>query len=272
MNRNTRLIRQKTGQYLSVLFLSFAVGFAGCDTNNSSSTEGHMQIKLHDAPAAYASVQLDIQKVEVKNSSTADTWVTLNDKPIMVDLLDLTNGNAKVIGSADIAAGTYTGLRLVLGNDNKIEAGGATLNLQLAGGSQSGTEVAINTTIDAQDNAIILLDFDAARSIKPTLTGGFVLDPVVTAIKASESGQISGQISPASAKAILYATSGSDTVATTYADTTSGAFKFLGMKEGIYELSIVSRNTALKDTTLSQVSVQARQETKTGTIKLSYIQ
>ncbi len=257
----------------SVMVLTLSVALAGltltgCDSNNnnSSSSKAQMQVKLHDAPALFGSVKLDIKKVEVKNTTTNSGWVTLSDNPTTVNLLDLTNGNAKVIASSKIASGNYTQLRLILGTDNQVEVNGTMTNLKLSSDAQSGVVVNINTQIDAQNNATILLDFDAARSIESDLSGSFTLNPVITATQQSESGQISGQIQPSNLSTVIYAMSGSDTVSTTYSDSTSGDFKFIGMAKGNYNLMVHSMNTAYSDTTISDVSVTAQQETNVGAV------
>ena len=256
-----------------VMILSVALaGFTltGCDTNNNnSSSKAHLQVKLHDAPALFGSVELDIKKVEVKNTTSNSGWVTLSDNSTSVNLLDLTNGNTKVIASSDIESGNYTQLRLILGTDNQVEVNGTMMNLKLSSDAQSGVVVNINTQIDAQNNATILLDFDAARSIQSNLTGAFTLNPVITATQESESGQISGQIQPTNLSTVIYAMNGTDTVSTTYSDSTSGDFKFIGMAKGNYSLKFHSMtNMAYSDTTISDVSVTAQQETKLGAVAM----
>lgn len=254
-----------------VLSLSFAmIGLEGCNNHNNSAPEGHMQVKLHDAPALVGSLQLDIQKVEVKNSNaTGDSaWVTISNQPMTVNLLNLMNGNSKIIASSNIKSGTYTKLRLVLGSNNKVEVNGNMINLNLSSSAQSGVDVDINTQISAQNSATLLLDFDAARSIKSSLTGSLTLNPVVTATQQSESGQISGQIQPINAMAAIFVKNGSDTVSSTFSDTTSGNFKLIGVDQGNYSLAIHSMDSAYTDTTISNVNVMAKQETKIGPVHL----
>jgi len=245
-------------------------GFYGCNNSNNSTPKGHMQVKLHDAPALYGSLQLDIQKVEVKNSATSsdNAWVTISDKPMTINVLDLTNGNAKIIASSNLKAGTYTKLRLVLGSNNKINFNGTMMDLKLSSSAQNGVDVDINTKIDGQNSATLLLDFDAARSISSTLTGSLTLNPQISANQQSKSGDISGTIKPASALTVVYVKSGSDTVSSTFADTTSGAFKVMGISQGNYDLNFHTMDSAYSDTTVSGVSVNAKQETKLGVIAL----
>jgi hypothetical protein len=269
---NTRLIVQKkiTRSVLALIVSVALAGLTACSNHNNSSSEGQMQVKLHDAPALFGAVQLDIQKVEVKNSSsTSDTsWVTISNQPQTVNLLDLTNGNTKIIASSNVKSGTYTTLRLVLGSNNKVEVNGTMMNLNLSSNAQAGVDVNINTQVDAQNSATLLLDFDVARSITAGLTGSFTLNPVIAATQESNSGDVSGQIQPANAMTAVYVKSGSDTVSSTYSDTTSGDFKLIGLAQGNYDVNIHSMNSAYSDTTISNVSVAAKQETKLGAVVL----
>lgn len=254
-----------------VLIISFALaGLTGCSTSNNSSSEGQMEIKLHDAPGIFGAVQLDIQKVEVENSgsTSSSSWVTISNQPMTVNLLNLTNGNSKVIASSNVKSGTYTKIRLILGSNNKVEVNGAMMNLNLSSSAQSGIDININTKVDAQNNATLLLDFDVARSITANLTGSFTLNPVITSTQESESGDISGQIQPANAMTAVYVENGSDTVSSTYSDTTSGDFKLIGISQGNYDVNIHSMNSAYSDTTISNISVAAKQETKLGAVAL----
>lgn len=269
---NTKLIAPKRILHsVIVLIISFALaGMTGCSSNNNSSSEGQMEVKLHDAPGMFGAVQLNIQKIEVKNSSStsSNSWVTISNQPMTINLLDLTNGNSKIIASSNVKSGTYTTLRLILGSNNKVEVNGSMMNLNLSSSAQSGVDVNINTKVDAQNNATLLLDFDVARSITSNLMGSFKLNPVVTATQQSNSGQISGQIKPVSAQAAIYVQSGADTVSSTYADTTSGSFKLIGISMGNYNVDIHSMNSAYSDTTISNVSVTANQQTKLGAVIL----
>lgn len=269
---NTQLItRKRIMNSVVVLIISFALaGLTGCSTSNNSSSEGQMEIKLHDAPGIFGAVQLDIQKVEVENSgsTSSSSWVTISNQPMTVNLLNLTNGNSKVIASSNVKSGTYTKIRLILGSNNKVEVNGAMMNLNLSSSAQSGIDININTKVDAQNNATLLLDFDVARSITANLTGSFTLNPVITSTQESESGDISGQIQPANAMTAVYVENGSDTVSSTYSDTTSGDFKLIGISQGNYDVNIHSMNSAYSDTTISNISVAAKQETKLGAVAL----
>jgi hypothetical protein len=142
------------------------------------------------------------------------------------------------------------------------------MNLNLSSNAQAGVDVNINTQVDAQNSATLLLDFDVARSITAGLTGSFTLNPVIKATQESESGDISGQIQPPNAMTAVYVKSGSDTVSSTYSDTTSGDFKLIGLAQGNYDVNIHSMNSAYSDTTISNVSVAAKQETKLGAVIL----
>ena len=250
------------------------VWISGCNTVSSNSNRtGTLQVKLTDAPALYDSVMIDIQKVEVQNVDSANGWVTLNDSTMMVNLLDLTNGAYKIIGQKQLDPGTYPQIRLVLGPDNYVVKDGVRMNLTVPSGQQSGLKINANATIKADYTYKLLLDFNAAKSIVSTgngkVGGSLILKPVIKASNEAQTGDISGTVSPASAKPAIYGISGTDTVSSTFADTTTGNFKLMGMSSGNYSVSIVPSDTTYKDSTITNVSVVAGQTQQLNTITLS---
>ena len=250
------------------------IWISGCNTvSSNSSRPGTLQVKLTDAPALYDSVMIDIQKVEVQNVDSTNGWVTVNDSSMMVNLLDLTNGAYKIIGQKQLDPGTYPQIRLVLGPNNYVVKNGIRIALTVPSGQQSGLKINANATIKADYTYTLLLDFNAAKSIVSTgngkITGSLILKPVIKATNEAQTGAISGTVSPASAKPVVYGISGTDTVSTTYADTTSGDFKLIGLPSGSYNVSFVPADTTYRDTTITSVSVVAGQTQQVGAINFT---
>jgi hypothetical protein len=274
-NKQTKVIA--FGIMLSTLALGW---ISGCNKITSSSFSsnlpGTLQIKLTDAPARFDSVMIDIQKVEVQttDSSNAYVWTAVNDSSMMVNLLDLSNGAYKVLGQKQLAPGTYHQIRLVLGPNNYVVQNGQEYALKVPSGQQSGLKINVDATIKPNYTYTLLLDFNAAKSIVQTgnshsKNSKFILKPVIRATNEAISGVISGTVSPANTNPTIYSISGTDTVSTAFADTTTGNFKMIGIPAGTYNVSFVPADTTYRDTTITGVSVVAGQTQQLGTVTLS---
>ncbi|MBI2427824.1 MAG: DUF4382 domain-containing protein [Ignavibacteriales bacterium] len=241
------------------------VAMIGCKSDdNPASNEGsgRMQVTMVDAPAsAYDSIIISVQRVEIhaSNSASADAWITLNSEAKTYDLLSLVNGVEAVIGDAELAAGTYTQMRLVLGDSCYVYAGGVKIALKVP---SSEIKLNINATIRANVTYKLVLDFDATRSLVTTGTG-MILKPVIKVLTTSSTGSIEGSINT---KASVMAIGGGDTLSTITGSNNS--FKIVYVKPETYNLMILSASVAYYDTTLTNVSVVSGQATNVGTINL----
>src|SRR5205085_12571916 len=119
--------------------------------------QGTLQMSLTDAPACYESVLVTVEKVRVHmndDTSAADTDAGWKDivpakGPVQVDLLNLTNGQIADLGSAQVDAGTYKQVRLVLAENTAANplrnavrpAGGSLVPLKTPSAQQSGLKI-----------------------------------------------------------------------------------------------------------------------------------
>lgn len=246
-----------------VLVSLVTVALTGCNDNPAAGDgTGRMQVTMVDAPAsAYDSIIISVQRVEIHASQSAsvESWITLNSEAKTYDLLSLVNGVEAVLGEADLAAGTYTQMRLVLGDSCYVYAGGVKIALKMPG---SEIRLNINATIRANITYKLVLDFDATRSLVTTNTG-LILKPVIKVLTTSSTGYIEGSVNT---KASVTAIGNGDTLSTiTGAD---NSFKILYVKPGTYDLTVVSASAAYYDTTLTNISVVSGQVTNIGTINL----
>ena len=256
-----------------LLLIGALFAFQGC--NNSSSNmnigQGKVTASITDSPGVFTALNVQVVRIEAHKSSVSDStsgWVIVSDSTVNVNIMNLTNGKTHLLGSNNIDAGTYDQIRMVLGTNNTVTVGGITYPITIPSGSQTGIKINANMTIKAGENFNLLLDFNAAQSVHMTGLGHFMLKPVVHAVDVQTQGNLSGVISPASAKSVIYAINGQDTVASAFADTSSGDFKIVGITANTYNVAIHSNSTAYKDTTLAGIQVNAGSETNIGTINL----
>ncbi|MCC5940833.1 MAG: DUF4382 domain-containing protein [Balneolaceae bacterium] len=259
-------------QTLLILLLGALVAVSCSDNASSDSDHGTLRVFLTDAPGNYEAVYVDIQAVRIHRSSDAEDgesgWIDINTEPMIVDLLQLTNGKFEILGETDLEPGRYNQLRLILGENNEVVIDGETHNLTTPSAQQSGLKLQLNADIEGGQMHTLILDFDASRSIvRAGNSGMYILKPVIRTAWLEQSGAIEGTIEPAGIEPWVYAIAGEDTLAGTRAEA-NGDFLMIGLLSGTYQVSIVPTNGENSMTILSNVQVSAPDTTNVGTVTL----
>ena len=253
-------------------FSAVAIFILGCSDSTSPETgQGQIKITMVDSPAEYDQVNIVVTRVEVHKAGADSTsgWFIINDDTATYDLLTLRNGASVVLGDTSLDAGRYTQIRLIIGTGSNIVVDGVTYPLEVPSGAQTGVKLNHSFNIGEGQLYELLLDFDAERSIILTGSGQYKLQPVIRLVPLLISGTISGIISPATVKTIVWTINGTDTISTV-SDTTSGFFKLMALLTGNYDITFwPAPYTNYKDTTITNVSVTAQQNTDLDTIILS---
>jgi len=245
-----------------------------CNSSLSGSSGGQGKVNVHmtDSPAAnIEALTVNIVRIEAHKNGADSTsgWQVISDSSETVNILNLTNGKTRLIGSQNLDAGSYSQIRLVLGSNNTITVAGQTFPITIPSGAQTGIKINANIDVKAHENFNLLLDFNAAQSVHMTGMGNgrYMLKPVIHAVNVQMDGNIKGTVQPASAKAVLYAVMGQDTTSS-YADTTNGNFKIVGLAPGTYNLTVHSRNSNYADSTLTNLAVNSGDTLNVGTVTL----
>jgi len=213
--------------------------FFACSDNESVAT---VEIRLTDAPADYQEVNVDIQGVEINSQDDEGGWIAMDVNEGIYNILEFTDGLDTLLATAQLPAGKISQIRLKLGPNNSLKIADHYVALKTPSGQQSGLKLLVNTTLEAGVTYKILLDFDAARSIVPAgSTGKYNLKPVIRTITEATSGAIRGQVTPIESVPAVFAISGTDTVGTAFADSTSGKFLIQGLAAGSYSISIAPK-------------------------------
>ncbi len=266
--------------FIALMVIACA-GIVGCSKSSNptgpQSGQGEMKMYMADSPAAFDSVIVEVDSVEVHmetegNDSTGGEdstggWITVSDKPAKYDLLALRNGITTLLGDVRLSAGHYTQIRLMLGAGSYVVVNGVQHALTIPSGFETGIKLNEQFDIEADQTYALTLDFDAGRSIIVTGNGTYMLKPTIRAEANATSGTISGIILPPSAGAEVWTVSGSDTISTDVEETT-GVFKLMAVPEGTYTVNIQAEGT-FKDTTIANVIVVRQQDTSIGTIILN---
>ncbi|MEX0780196.1 MAG: DUF4382 domain-containing protein [Balneolales bacterium] len=262
----------KTIYTISTAALLFITGCDGISTNSDTGM-GSMEIRLHDAPADYDEVNVFVKRVEINNADEEGGWKVINEPNQKYNLLELTNGAYEVLGNAELETGTYPQIRLILSKDqNSLVVAGEEKDLFIPSGAQTGIKLNINAEINEGTEYVLLLDFDADRSVVvtgPPTDPGYILKPVIRASNEAVTGNIGGAISPVDARPAVFAISGEDTLSTTYADTLTGEFRLVSLEEGNYTVSVNAREDGYETETIEDVPVTIGETNELNDIELT---
>jgi hypothetical protein len=266
--------------FYMITLMSIFCGFfllQACDNNttniNSNGPEqgkGRVNVHMTDSPAYYDALTINIVRIEIHSSgsdSANDKWQVISDSSQSINIMDLTNGKTKLIGTKDLEPGTYNQLRLILGSGNTVTVNGNSYPIKIPSGQQTGLKININTNINLTqgETTDMLLDFNVAKSVHITGVGQYMMQPVIHTVNTKIDGFIKGQVQPG--KAMIFTVTDNDTTST-YADSTSGNFKLVGLKPGTYSLTLLPIDTTYSDTTLTGIQVNSGDTTDVGTIIL----
>jgi hypothetical protein len=192
--------------------------------------------------------------------------------PGMYNLLDFSDGKDTLLADATIPPGTISQIRLILGDNNYIiTTDGVNVPLKTPSAQESGLKVQVHQDVSGGILYRLTLDFDAGKSIvQAGNSGKYLLKPVLRIISLIPSGgDIFGVVMPDSAKTFVFAIQGTDTIASTTTDTSSGKFLFNDIPAGNYSLSFLPSDTTLKQTSINAV-VALGQITNVDTIRLQH--
>jgi hypothetical protein len=258
---------KKQINFLSILATIILVSiFASCKKESGSSASSGttpFDLRMTDAPTnLYNAVNIDIQGVEVKTSNGAT--IMLNVNPGVYNLLNFSNGVDTLIAKGDIITSTVSQIRLILGNNNSVDVNGSIYPLVTPSAQESGLKLNVHAELVAGVTYIMLIDFDANKSILQEGNGTYSLKPVIRVISQAQNGSIHGIIMPLAANpALILAVQGSDTVST-YTNA-AGNFLLQGMAAGTYSITIIPK-TPFNSQVITNVTVTVGVEAEMNTI------
>ena len=176
MNRTVKMI---------AACLMLAVAFSACtvkdDLGNTTATSS-FAVKLTDAPAAFAKVNIDIRSVMVNLTDDAYSgWVTLNTNAGVYDLLTLQNGKDTLLAKGTLTGQTVKQIQFVLGTNNTVDVGSLTYPLTIPLDATNGLKVSLNKNLSSPIETVTV-DFDANASIHLETDGSYSLRPALSVV------------------------------------------------------------------------------------------
>jgi len=261
----------KRKHIIPFLLSALLLGFSACDSDTDDSTgTSRMEVRLTDAPGDYDEVNVEIASVQVhkEDGDNESGWITLDEiHPGIYNLLDFANGRDTLLASASLPAGHISQIRLILGDDNTLKLkDGSVVDLKTPSGQTSGVKLQLNADLESDVTYMVLLDFDAAKSVVARGNGQYNLKPVVRTITEAIAGGIRGKVTPAEYKPGIYVISAANDTIGGFAND-NGDFLIKGVEAGTYTVKFYTEDAA-HDTTVENVSVTKDQIKDLGTIEL----
>ena len=260
MNTEMRQIgKKRLSVYVAVIFtlvLTSMILLEGCkkkevDPPASSQNTTAFNMRMTDKPGDYDAVNVEIIGAEVHSDVTG--WVALNVKPGIYNLLDLTNGKDTLIANGQVAVGTVSQIRLILGTNNTVVVDSQTYQLATPSAQQSGLKLQVHAELIKGITYNMLIDFDADKSIVRNGEDKYILKPVIRVINKALDGAISGVVMPLLAQPTVLAINGTDSFSTS-ANLLTGGFYIGGLSAATYKVVIMPK-APYKDTTIMGVGV-----------------
>lgn len=255
---------KKIGFALIALVLG-TVAMISC--NNDSSDDfgpgqgvGKVNFYLTDAPFPVdlvAKTIVTIDKVEIRKQETdtaESTFVVINEEPMVIDLLTLSNGVTELLASVELEAGSYDMIRMHVTDSKVILNDSTEFDLKVPSGSSSGLKIKINPSLEISNGqtADVLLDFDVSKSFvakgnwKGGVINGFNFKPVVRCVLLGMAGRIEGSVSDTTETALENASvkvwmptneMESDSLITSSFTDFDGKYQVIGLLSGTYYLT-----------------------------------
>lgn len=245
-----KLYSKKAIQLFSVFALSALVIFSCQKSNNNTTDQPRLQLRLTDnPPVGVKEVWVDIKQVEITVGDNSSPVILTGVHAGMYNLLELTGGKDTLLADALIPAGTISQIRLILGDNNYIiTPSGNKVSLKTPSAQQSGLKVQLHQEVSGGMLYRLTLDFDVARSIvQAGASDNLILKPVLRVISFVPSGgNLTGVVLPDSVLTSVIAIQGVDTIASAFTNISNGTYFLKDIPAGNYSLSFIPADTAYK--------------------------
>jgi len=208
-DRMIRLISKKgfIGSAFMLLTLLISCGGGGSGGGGSGGATGTLVLGLTDASTNdYQAIYVTIAAVQVNKAAEGEDdetgfgWQTVLTPDTTYNLLKLVNGVIETLGIAELAAGKYNQMRLILAvqpDDSLIilfdphpyanyliDSKDNAKELKVPSGFQTGIKIVKGFTIYGNQATEITLDFDAMKSVvQAGKSGKYLLKPTIKVLE-----------------------------------------------------------------------------------------
>tara|TARA_R110002050_G_scaffold164516_2_gene294628 strand:- start:23 stop:928 length:906 start_codon:yes stop_codon:yes gene_type:complete len=264
----------KTIKYFLIAIIGIIA--ISCSNDNTTDPTGTLSLKLTDAPMHYGqfmTASVTIDKIEIGNSTNANSFVTIMNTQMKFNMLELVNGITKSLASTPIPVGDYDMVRLYISDTQMTLKNGTSFNYNMGQNGFSGNGmgmmqngIALNNdlrSIDIKLDKILnistgtmkecLMDLDVANSFHlegVAFSGsgsnmmmnmsGYTFSPTMRIVDMGNAGTITGTIHDATVNlpnATVSLMHNGTLYTSTHTDA-NGNYTFIGIPQGTYTMSV----------------------------------
>ena len=109
-------------------------------------------------------LEIDILRVEVNTEERG--WEVINDSPQVLDLIELKSNAHFVLSDRRLEPGTYTQLRLILGENNSLIVNGESAEIKIPSAQKSGLKINLKEVVTKGFISDFSLELDLEKSLK----------------------------------------------------------------------------------------------------------
>lgn len=201
---------------IATLLIVPALIFSSCDDDNASELDGTGTARLEATDAAVdaeniTGVFLSVDEAQFIANGQVRNSITF-DFPEEFNLMDFQNGNTHFLGEAELQAGAYEEVRLILTSANQayVQFEDQTKSqINVPSGSTSGYKIKGDFEILADGTTELVADVDLRKALVKRGNGEFNLRPTARLIAKSTTGKIEGNVNDQSMqnadKVVVYA-------------------------------------------------------------------
>lgn len=265
---------KNSNYFFAIIIIVTAIS---CSVENiKEDISGSLTIKLTDAPMPYdqfMEAAITIDRIEIGNSTTANSFIVITDAPMTYNMLELVNGITTTMANADIPEGNYDMIRLyisatkmVMNNGNSyfrnvddddfMQGNGHMQNSMTINNNTGSLDIRLDHFLDITNGSHdeFLLDIDVDRSFMlegvdfvDTGNGmmmnmtGFRFNPTMRFVDMAFSGSVSGTIhmdNQGLPNATISLMQGSNVYTSTHTDG-NGHYTFIGIPSGMYTINVI---------------------------------
>ena len=226
---------------LLIILISMNLFLGSCQKDATGLDQGQARLTVYltDAAAVYDSVNITFTEVSAHIDSN---WIMIKGDPVTVDLLEWANGRKFLIGSADVPAGNYTQVRIII-DEAVIGVNGDVFPLTVPSGAQTGLKFGPQFTLEEGSTYELVIDFDAMRSIvttgPPDNPKSYKLKPHIRVTTTAASGSISGYVTNTENRPMAHAILDGETVTSSLVEKETGYFMLGFLLPADYKVAVL---------------------------------
>ncbi len=267
---------------LIVIVLILGSFVTSCKKDEDDTTK--VTVKMTDDPFPMpfvAEANIGVIKVDLKNDN--GDYVTVFSGDTSVNLVNYTNGKTAKVGVNEVPAGTYTEVRVTMGDVTVKLTDDRTFSYTAAAHHSYSQAIYPALEVSEGEKAELLIDMDLSRSFSFGGFTGWISDimditgiqsftPQFRAVDLYETGTIEGQVNDANGDPVAYAevkirydydNDGQPEEVTTIAKA-DGSFKIIGVPQGTYMVEAEGEGTV--DGEVDNVHVSVSESTSINII------